>query len=493
MKKVYLLLLLLLAAITAPDIICAQDFDEWREQHEREFQEFKDERDAAFLKMLQEMWREVEGIEPESVFDEPKIDILPRAEILPPDDEPGIEIHNGESPAVRVQPDIPRAIPPSPDIPDTGEFTAPAGANTSELSYYEADIPFYYFRENIVRMRGLPGQESLSRYWEEMSRTDYQVFTDRLHTIIDQMNLNDWGVLKLTGMFGDKVYGSQGNNSQLFVWFIMTKLGYDVKAGFSGSEVYLLFPSEQRITNARFFSMNGQRYYIIMLDENGRKPNSITTYDGQYPESSTQLSLDIQQLPLLPENMKTRELGFSWQQEEYTFTIPYNQNIIDYYRQFPTTDIHVYTMAANSEKTMHALFENLGAIIDGRTRKEAVNILLRFVQTAFNYKTDTDQFGRQKFMLPEEIIYYPYSDCDDRAILFAFLIHNLIGAEVVGLKYPGHLATAVLVGDDVDGDALSYNGNRYVVADPTYINSIIGMTMPRYRGVLPVIEPLFFN
>lgn len=467
----------------------AQDFDEWRQQHEGEFKEFKDERDTAFLKMLDEIWTEVESIEPDPVFDEPKIDLLPEAEIRPSVEE----VDSEENEAVKVRPNIFSTAPPLPELIEEESFRAPEGSHTSEVIYYEKKLPFYYFRENMAHLRGLPSQESMKRYWEEMSRTEYKVLTDRLSQIIDRMNLNDWGVLNLTSKFGDEIYGSPGNNSRLFVWFMMTKLGYDVKAGFSEGYVYVLFQSEYRISNTRFFTLNGVRYYIILLDENATRPSTITTYEGDYPEIDRVFTLDIQQLPLLPGKMNSRELSFTWRQKEYAFSVPYNQNMVDYYRHFPTTEVHAYTMAANSEVTVNALLENLGAVIDGKNQSEAINILLRFVQTAFDYKTDTSQFGKQKFMLPEEILYYPYSDCDDRAILFAFLTHHLMGAEVVGLRYPGHLATAVNVDEDVDGDTLFYNGKRYVIADPTYINATAGMTMTKFRGVSPAIVPLFLN
>lgn len=469
--------------------IHAQDFDEWQQQHEGEYQEFKNERDAAFLNMLQEVWVEVEGIEPDPVFDEPKIDILPQAVNTPEVEDQGIE----EKETIWVRPKFTGTTPPSSELIEAESFNAPEGSYTSTVSYFKTELPFYYYEENRVRLQGSPSQESMKHYWEEMSRTDYEVFTNRLRHIIDGMNLNDWGVLKLAGMFGNQIHGSSGNNSRLFVWFMMTKLGYDVKAGFSGGEIYVLFPSEYRISNTRYFTLNGRSYYVILVDKNAKKPGSITTYDGNYPEAKALLNLNIQQLPLLSEQIHSRELRFTWGQEEYKFSVPYNQNVVDYYRQFPTTEVHIYTMAANSDITINALFENLGTIIDGKTQIEAINILLRFVQTAFDYKTDTRQFGKQKFMLPEEIIYYPYSDCDDRAILFAFLTHHLIGTEVVGLRYPGHLATAVHVDEDVDGDTIFYYGKQFVMADPTYINAPTGVTMTKYQGVSPTVVPLFLN
>jgi len=123
--------------------------------------------------------------------------------------------------------------------------------------------------------------------------------------------------------------------------------------------------------------------------------------------------------------------------------------------------------------------------MQGMDEQQAVNFLLRFVQTSLKYKTDEEQFGKENYMFPEETLYYPYSDCEDRAVLFAWLVQSLLGLDVVGLDLPGHVATAVRFNGQVPGDAVTYNGKRYVVADPTYINASVGMTMPDYKNTKP--------
>jgi hypothetical protein len=109
------------------------------------------------------------------------------------------------------------------------------------------------------------------------------------------------------------------------------------------------------------------------------------------------------------------------------------------------------------------------------------------VQTSLKYETDDQQFGEENYLFPEETLFYPYSDCEDRAILFAWLVHSLLNLQVVGLDYPGHVATAVHFNESVKGDGFDYQGKRYVVADPTYINANAGMTMPEFKKYTPNI------
>ena len=111
-------------------------------------------------------------------------------------------------------------------------------------------------------------------------------------------------------------------------------------------------------------------------------------------------------------------------------------------------------------------------------------MLIRFVQTAFEYQTDQDQFDREKLMNPDEILHYDKSDCDDRSIFYTYLVRRLLRLETAGLDYPGHLATAVRFPSSVSGDTVNVEGSRFLVCDPTYINADIGREMPSVRGQL---------
>ena len=115
-------------------------------------------------------------------------------------------------------------------------------------------------------------------------------------------------------------------------------------------------------------------------------------------------------------------------------------------------------------------------------------MLIDFVQTGFDYKTDNDQFGYERPLFPDESFYYPYCDCEDRSILFACLVRELMGLDVVLLHYPKHLATAVRFKEEVNGDYLMIDGVKYVICDPTYIGARIGMCMPEFKQVSPIVQ-----
>ena len=88
-------------------------------------------------------------------------------------------------------------------------------------------------------------------------------------------------------------------------------------------------------------------------------------------------------------------------------------------------------------------------------------------------------WGYDRAFFAEETLYYPYCDCEDRSILFTRLIRDLLGLKCILVYYPGHLASGVHFTEDVKGDYISVDGERYTICDPTIIGAgaPVGRTM----------------
>ena len=165
-----------------------------------------------------------------------------------------------------------------------------------------------------------------------------------------------------------------------------------------------------------------------------------------------------------------------------------NQNLIDFYNSCPiNSEWGLYSKASLSNQAKETLYPVLRKAIAGKTQAQAANILLNFVQTGFDYATDQQQFGYERPLYPDESLYYPYCDCEDRSILFACLVRELMGLDVVLLDYPEHISTAVCFTEDVDGDYFMLDNKKYVACDPTYIGADVGLSMPSMRKYNPAV------
>lgn len=138
----------------------------------------------------------------------------------------------------------------------------------------------------------------------------------------------------------------------------------------------------------------------------------------------------------------------------------------------------IYANTPMADDVKEQLYPQLRSFISGKSLLESANILLNWVQTGFEYEYDNKVWGGDRVFFAEESLYYPYCDCEDRAILYTRLVRDLLGLKCILVFYPGHLACAVNFPDAVNGDYLLLEGKKYIVTDPTYIGAPVGETMP---------------
>lgn len=368
--------------------------------------------------------------------------------------------------------------------------------NTVTINFYgcELDIPF----DESLRVKSYGTKETdIAKYLKDMSvNSPYsQKLWENLTDIIENYGLNEWGYYCLLRSISDKVFISD-NDKVLFCFYMLRNEGnFKVKVarGKTSNALTLLIAIDNNLDvySYTYFSLNDNgskvKYYLVF---GGNGNEAIYTYGFcEQDAEMKQMSLDFNKTLNMGKCNVNRTLKLTG---DTRITLPYNSAHIAYLNDVPMTIFPIYFASPISIEAQNELTKNLSKLKSQMTPYEFINMLLHFVQNAFDYKTDEDQFGFEKYFYPEEVIAYPYSDCEDRAALFSWLVTTYTDAKVIGLQYEGHIATAVCFGDDfrTEGDAFSYGGKRYYVCDPTYINASIGMTMPQYVGKTPKVIKL---
>ena len=329
---------------------------------------------------------------------------------------------------------------------------------------------------------GQISNKNISKLWEKYSANDYQNILNQIEHYKKTFGLNDWASYQLVHKLGKALY-SDKNDATLFAWFVLNKMNYLVQVGYEkrSKDIYLLLALSHKIYQVPYIPIGKRNYYVINAPKN-KKSVQILTYANPYSSKQNALSFQIGSEFRLADSYRAKELSFVYNDKKYLVRTKYAKNIIDFYHSYPQSDYSVYLRSQGAYSVLAPLHKDWQAILKDKTELESVDMILRFVQKAFAYKTDEEQFGYEKVFFPEETLFYSYSDCEDRSLLFAHLVQNLLGLDVILLKYKNHLSTAVALRSPAVGDSLKYQGKRYTIADPTYINASLGKTMPKYKN-----------
>ena len=501
MKKLIGLFIALLLFLSQASILLAQsDYEEWLKQEQKKIEDYKNEQDRLFMKFLEDDWKQFQVFQGLKVDDTPKPADIPEIEPQPlkqtekerDDTIQEIDVPKTHKSFKSPQADLKAKPATKPEQIKQEEVKKPQPAPKTKTNVASINVDFFEAPVSIpdesslkISLKGKPNNESIAAYWKNISNAKFESTLDKAESYKKSLALNDWGYCSLLYSIGKKINKGDKTDALLFTWFMLNKSGYEAKVGYSNNNVYLLLPSKDDIFGAPYFTIDKKRFYVISLDGKELQLGSMYTYQGDYPKATRTISLDMNSLPVLGSNVP-RQVKFSYNGKKYTIKYTYNKNVVNYLNTYPHTVYPIYFSTPLMDQSYASLVEQLKPILSGKSKSEALNILLRFVQTAFEYKTDQQQFGKEKCLFAEETLYYPYCDCEDRSIIFAYLVKKLLGLEVIGLDYPGHIATAVKI-SNVDGDSVLFNGSTYLICDPTYINANIGMSMPRYKNVKPEI------
>lgn len=468
--------------ILSASVFADNEYDQWRKQNamdmeaaKQAFQDYMDAEDKAFLGFLKQQWKEVDVKKPVILDSKPKPVLLPRAP-KPADDKP-IADH---TPAVKP------VIIPEPVKPDTkpAPIKPTPAANTIKVQLFGHTLNLLKDDTLNQPFKGSISSESIADFYATLASAPHDKVIKELIDTAEQLKLNPWGTAVLFHHYVQALGIQDHNARQLTTWYLLVKAGFDARIAYNQS-AFLLMPSKQALFGVTYFTFSGTRFYAVSLDGKQLSTGRAYTYDGKPAGANAPLDFDNNQQLLASNQIQEKELSFQYQGQTHTIKLHYDLGQIELAKTTPQLAISQYAHEGLPQSTAHELLSQLAPLIKGKSEQDAVNLLLRFVQTAFSYKTDEQQFREENYLYPVETLHYPYSDCEDRAALFAWLVKRLLKLDAVLLDYPGHIAAAVALNGDAPGDSWVLNGRRYTVADPTYINASLGMTMPTLKVYKP--------
>lgn len=322
--------------------------------------------------------------------------------------------------------------------------------------------------------------DDIASFWAKLSDGRMDILLQECLEIRTFRSLNDWAYLNMLMQIGQQLYPQNKSAQVLACAYLYSNSGYKMRLGRSNGNISLLYASEHYIYNKPYFFLDGVQFYPLGESEINMEI-CTASFDGEKPLSllyTSELKLDNFDSPL-------RELTST---KGVKVQCKVNSNLMDFYTNLPSSALHhdplsKWAMTSNSpvcSSAQQSLYPQLKDAIKDKSIYSQVNTLLNFVQTAFVYEYDDKVWGEDRAFYPDEVLYYPYCDCEDRTALFTRLVRDLVGLECAIVYYPGHLAAAVKfpASENVKGDKLKFNGVEYIICDPTYINSSVGMSMP---------------
>lgn len=448
------------------------EYENFKQFATKDFADFRTQCNLKYIRFLENSWKSFMRNEPLLLPDE-------NTPVPPIPYDNTIETVNIEIEPVVVKPSVeisqPKPIAPVHEI-------SPDDSETFNISFYGISPKIRLPRDAQLSLNDC-SPKAIASAWEKLcGASTNNAIRDCLETRI-RYNLCDWAYLLFLDQLG-KQYCQSQNGATLLTAFFFCQSGYQMRLGINGNRLVLLYGSRHQIFNKPFFVVNATSFYPLGCDA-----ANLYICDAEF-EGETPLSMLIDKELLFgtdqssPRDIKSKHFADTYA----TTTVA--TNLIKFFDNYPASAIDgnpltKWAMYANtplSSSAKESLYPALKNAIKGCDEAMAANKLLNWIQTGFEYEYDDKVWGHDRAFFAEETLYYPFCDCEDRSILFSRLVRDLLGLEAALIYYPGHLATAVKFNNDINGDAVIIDGEKFIVCDPTYIGAPIGQQMPSLKN-----------
>lgn len=464
-------------------------------QHDK-FQQFRQNANARYVDFVRRAWKQYAQHLPEEKPEEPRVEpeVVPEDRIVEtlPDDEHEWRDDVEELPLSEFAPQHQPNIQPIAPILEVEEDEADRPFSQFPFCFYGTELTVRLDESRRICL-GKPTPDRVAEAWTYFSSQTFDNLLLDCLRLRAEHQLCDWAYLQMLQALADQYYGEDTDEAILLTGYLFCQSGYQVRFGSQHERLYLLVASDHTIFGRGFFVIDDERYYLLDPVE-----GSLDICQAAFPKEQ-KLSLVLSQLPSLQNVTDEARTIRSRQYADMTVDVKVNRNLIDFFATYPssyvgsemTTRWAIYANTPMDAAVQEQIYPVLQQQLAGLSQLAAVNHLLNWVQTGFDYEYDDKVWGGDRAFFAEETLYYPYADCEDRAILFTRLVRDLLHLPCVLVYYPGHLAAAVHFDNLPPG--VSYKnaaGTDFTICDPTYINACVGMEMQLMKHKKATLIPL---
>lgn len=340
------------------------------------------------------------------------------------------------------------------------------------FDFYGDPVEFAFNKTLRGEFTGPLSSGNITTFYQQLDPAPYASMIETLKDYKNTHQADDWLFYQLIRRTAQAISPKEDDYLRytLYKWYLLSKCGYDAILATSGSRILFYVQSDEHIYNIPSRVVNGRQYVCLNFhDYKGIDPTTefFTPVEVTIPEAVNGFSYRITRLPGFNDtDYQEKELSFRYYQQDYQFKVKINQQVKNIFANYPVVDYAAYFNIPLSRETYSSLIPLLRKNVQHMRVRDGVDYLMRFTRYAFLFEPDTDQFGAEKRLTPEQTLLNDKSDCDDRAALFFYLVKEIYNLPMLVLSFPHHVTIAVKFDKPV-GKTIEYNGEKYSMCEPT--------------------------
>lgn len=370
---------------------------------------------------------------------------------------------------------------------------------------YSRDVNFFFFGRTLLievnyEFQSISSSCSLDEvlwemnyYQKELSEEDFEYFNRQIEDYVQKLYLDDYGRKLLFEHFFNQYFEEENTSTLFYSWYFLNKLSYNVIL-VNQNCIWEIFTTSTDSIRMPSINIENNIYYLLNNKSkiNIRHLDDIYIYtdyiENKGAKSMSISSLKLDSFYLEPKNIN---IEFAFGEKNYFYTVIGNLNISNYFLELPNFEhLNVFYEIGCENNLKNTLIDFIEKSTQALDFQKSINFALKFVQDGIQYNEEDSLNHNSIWQFPETTLLLKKGDCEDKSILFAYIVKNVFDLECILLDYGDHVNVGVSVNMDCKPsnlDLVQYKGLNYYVCEPTGRGFVFGQMPKEYKLVIPKI------
>lgn len=338
-----------------------------------------------------------------------------------------------------------------------------------------------------VALKNPISYELIEGFYAQLNQLPHHQLVNNLLAYKQEKQLDDWLFYQLIRTAAESISPKKENYHRytLYKWFLLNQTGYSAVTRLRNDTLLLYVQSNENVYDIPSMLYNQEQYICLNYHDYG---SNINFNQGRFQDiqvvsrksGAKGFSYQINRMPdFNPDSYEVKPIQFAYGQRNYEFKVRVNKSINKLFNNYPSVEYAVQFNAPLSSATYQSLIPALKKTIAGMDQKKGVDYLMHLTRSSFAFENDATLYGKDKRFSPEQTLFSEYSDCEDRAAFFFYLVKEIYNLPMIVLSYSQHVTVAIQF-DTPQANPIVYKGNQYWVCEPTpqFKNLKIGQGIP---------------
>lgn len=343
-------------------------------------------------------------------------------------------------------------------------------ANSIEFEFYSQKVRLSHQAVTAVSLPDSYSKEKILKIYQQMEEDSLHQLWEELHLYRSKFQLNDWLYYLLVRQAATELFPEKSENFRLlFAWYMLLQEGLESRLYYLNDKLRISVYSQDKVHSLPC-TKDRDGWWVDISEEKNPLLTQVTALqrvDSPLNKKAMPFRFIMDDLPQFNrKKVERKKLRFEHNSLNYLVETVVDLNMIHLMYNYPDLSLTEHSKIPLSKSAYESVVPAFQRMTRNMTQKEAVSLLLCFLRQSFQYSDDNDLYQANITFSPEETLFYKSSDCEDRSILFQYLLKEVLGLKCLLIRYGNHVTVAVEM-DQVYGKPIFRDGTSYSICDPT--------------------------